>query len=66
MGKESCSLAIGKENTARIVTNGGLHKCSMDGNSLLEIRDDQIHSGCIGIGTKYCDTEFTNVSIRFH
>lgn len=66
LGKKSCDLHIGKENTVRIVTNNGLHKCSMDGNNLLEILDDRIQSGCIGIGTKYCDTEFMNVSIRFH
>jgi len=46
-----------------INVNSGIHQFMIDGHKQLEIIDNDISRGCVGIGAKYCDVEFSHVSV---
>lgn len=65
LGEVYCDLKIGQEYSAEITTIQGFHRCNLNRINLLESRDDEINSGRIGIGAKYCEIEYRNPSIQF-
>lgn len=52
-----------KDYSVIINTILGMHQCKINGTNVIQKRDTDILKGCIGIGTKYCDIEFTHVSV---
>jgi len=52
-----------KDYWITIRTSSGVHQCHLDGRKLLEITDKDISKGCVGIGGKYCDVEFSRLSV---
>jgi hypothetical protein len=53
----------GKEYMAAVSTSSGVHQCHIDGVNQIEIFDGDISKGCVGIGAKYCDIEFSHISV---
>jgi hypothetical protein len=37
--------------------------CSIDGRAILQCNDSDITQGVLGFGVKYCDAEFSDLSI---
>ena len=60
---KSYDLETQREYFTTIITKSGFHYCQMDGGDLIICGDRDISKGCVGIGTKYCDTEFNSISI---
>jgi hypothetical protein len=56
-------LTIEKNYLVTISTFSDVHRCRVDGRDFIEISDDDISRGCIGIGTKYCEAVFSRVTI---
>lgn len=61
--KQRYELSVQKEYRVIVKTVSGTHQCKVNGNHLAESRDKDISKGCIGIGVKYCDSEFNHVSV---
>lgn len=55
-----------KEYKVTININTGNHKIIINGINAIEVCDNDVSKGCIGIGIKYCDAEFSHVSILLH
>ena len=47
----------------RISTKFGHHQCSINGATVLSTHDSDISHGYVGIGAKYCDVEFSRLSV---
>ena len=56
-----CDLDVGREYSATIRSEAGVHACQLDGLSRLEVVDRAIPRGAVGIGGKYCDIEFAEL-----
>lgn len=56
-------LKTHKDYCITISTNSGIHQCQIDGRNQIEINDKDIAKGCVGIGAKYCNVEFSHVSV---
>jgi len=57
------NFVTGKEYVATVSTSSGLHQCHIDGVNQIEKFDGDISKGCVGIGAKYCDIEFSHISV---
>jgi len=57
------NFVTGKEYVAVVTTSSGAHQCHIDGANQIEAFDGDISRGCVGIGAKYCDIEFSHVSV---
>ena len=57
------NFVTGREYTASVRTSSGIHKCHIDGVHQIEKFDGDISKGCVGIGAKYCDIEFSHLSV---
>lgn len=56
------NLKTQRDYTVTINTNAGAHHCCIDGTDLMDVHDSDILAGCVGIGSKYCDVEFSRIS----
>ncbi|MFX0133858.1 MAG: hypothetical protein ACFFDN_09445 [Candidatus Hodarchaeota archaeon] len=54
-----------KEYFIAISSISGSHQCRIDGINCLKVKDVDVSSGYIGIGSKYCDVEFSHASVSF-
>ncbi|MDY6853877.1 MAG: hypothetical protein SWO11_04080 [Thermodesulfobacteriota bacterium] len=52
-----------KDYKVTINTISSIHQCQIEGIQLIKKFEKDISNGCIGIGVKYCDVEFSHVSI---
>ncbi len=53
----------GKDYQVNIDADSGIHRFQINGTNHMEIYDGDILNGVIGIGVKYCDAEFNEVSV---
>lgn len=65
MAKHDYRLETEKEYCIEISSRQGIHQCQVDGRSVITVHDTHISRGSVGIGVKYCDAEFTHLSISF-
>lgn len=63
MAAQDYDLEIQRDYWIRISTDSGRHQCQVDGMNLITIHDRDISKGCVGIGVKYCNVEFSHLSI---
>ena len=61
--KNNFDLKTHQDYWINIDNNSGMHSCNIDGVTYFRKKDTDLSQGCIGIGTKYCDTEFANIKI---
>jgi hypothetical protein len=66
LGARSYNFKTQEEYTTTIHTHSGFHHCQIEGSDLMKIHDEDISKGCIGIGAKYCDIEFSHISLSLH
>lgn len=59
------SLRTEKEYFIEIRSRHGIHHCEVGGKTIMEAYDTNISTGSVGIGVKYCDAQFTHLSISF-
>jgi hypothetical protein len=52
-----------KEFLITISSLSGVHQCWINGEKYLEVADRDVTGGCLGIGSKFCDVEFSHVSV---
>lgn len=57
------SFEINREYDVFIRSSAGFHQCKINKMIVIENFDNDLSCGCIGIGAKYCDTEFSQVSV---
>jgi hypothetical protein len=60
------TLETGKDYLVSVTTGSGVHQCAINGINQIKEHDGDLSQGCIGLGAKYCDTEFNHVSISLH
>lgn len=63
IAEKDYNLDIQKYYSTAIKTHSGIHICQIDGKNLIEGYDADITNGCVGIGVKYCDVEFSKISV---
>jgi hypothetical protein len=56
-------LAEKKVYSLEFTTRAAIHECRIDKVSILAVEDHDFSMGRVGIGVKYCDLEFRQVSI---
>ncbi len=61
----SIHLDLHTDYNASLTTASGVHTCRVDGAEVLRVEDSAIVRGCVGLGVKYCNAEFSSVSISF-
>jgi len=61
--EEDFDAEMQRDYRIAIRTNSGTHQCFIDGTKWMQVRDQDIPQGCVGIGAKYCDVEFSHVSV---
>jgi hypothetical protein len=59
--ERDCDLDVGKQYSATIRSEAGVHTCQLDELSRLRVVDRAIPRGSVGIGGKYCDIEFADL-----
>jgi hypothetical protein len=57
------NFETGRSYTITINTDHGHHSCHLNGLNVIRAKDTDILKGCLGIGAKYCDVEFDQVSV---
>ena len=57
------NFETGSSYTITINTDQGNHSCHLNGLNVIMARDTDISKGCLGIGAKYCDVQFDQVSV---
>lgn len=63
MAEQYYDFETQKDYWITISTNSGIHQCQIDGTNHIEITDKDTSKGCVGIGGKYCDIEFSCLSV---
>jgi hypothetical protein len=63
IAEESYELQTNKEYRVIINTVSNFYQFKIDGISLIRNRNTDISIGRVGIGVKYCDAEFTKLSV---
>jgi len=63
IAEESYDFETHKDYSVIINTNSDIHQCKINGTNVIQKRDADISKGCIGIGMKYCDVEFSHASV---
>lgn len=58
-------LETQKEYRSQIRTGSGIHQCDVGGEMQIQASDTDIAEGCVGIGAKYCDVEFSHLTLSF-
>ena len=65
IAEQDFNIETHKDNNVRINTAAGIHTFMINGAHALEIKDEDISKGCIGLGIKYCDAAFSRVTAAF-
>lgn len=63
LAEKDYEIQTGRDYSVTIDTASGKHQCRIDGRDIIVMQDTDILNGCVGIGAKYCNVEFSNVSI---
>ena len=64
LADQNSVFELQKDYWVTISTFAGRHTCIIDENDSFTIFDDDISSGCVGVGAKYCSTEFNHLSVK--
>jgi hypothetical protein len=62
LSDRSFEFQLNREYVTEVRSHFGIHECVMDDGTRLRTCDLEIPCGCIGIGGKYCDVEFSWLS----
>lgn len=63
IAEQDYDLEPGKDYQVSIDAGYGIHKFQINGANRMEVHDSDILNGLVGIGIKYCDAEFKEVSV---
>jgi hypothetical protein len=63
LGEQRFEFQLNREYAAMVQTHFGVHECLMEDGTRLKVDDQEISRGCIGIGGKFCNVEFSWLSL---
>lgn len=63
IAEQDYAFDIQKEYFIALSSIFGFHECWINGVNYLKVKDNDVSEGCIGIGTKFCDVEFSHASV---
>ena len=63
IAEQDYNLETNKDYQISIDSNSGTHQCRVNKANPLIVHDMDVTKGCIGIGIKYCNAEFSHFSI---
>lgn len=63
IAENSFVFQLGKDYEIEIGAGSDSHLCCIDGQKLIDVKDADISTGCVGIGTKYCSAEFRRIML---
>lgn len=64
VAEQDYNFELKKNCRVSIEADSGIHKFQINGTNRMEVHDRDILKGFAGIGIKYCDAEFNEVSIE--
>ncbi len=64
LAEQDYDFESGKDYRVSIDADSGIHRFQINGTNRMEIHDGDILKGFVGIGIKYCDAEFREVSVE--
>ncbi|MFC2141390.1 hypothetical protein ACFLR7_00465 [Acidobacteriota bacterium] len=61
---ENCNFVLDQDYSVSVNSFAGTYNCQIDGLDIMTVRAEDVSNGYLGIGTKFCDVEFSQLCLN--